>query len=119
MAFQVETKDAVLHAINEEFVEAVEVLLEHEETIHREGEPHVSHSGVQCDQICQNFSPFLQNFNRIWDILGIVLGYFCKQIRCQIGLSKLTNLVILPPPPRGIKTYVFNGGLGASLSAHF
>ncbi len=31
-----------MHAINEEFVEAVEVLLEHEETIHKEGEPHVS-----------------------------------------------------------------------------
>ena len=39
---QVETKDALLHAINEEFVEAVEVLLEHEETIHLEGTPHVS-----------------------------------------------------------------------------
>ena len=38
---QVETKDALLHAINEEFVEAVEVLLEHEETIHQEGTPHV------------------------------------------------------------------------------
>ena len=37
-----ETKDALLHAINEEFVEAVEVLLEHEETIHLEGTPHVS-----------------------------------------------------------------------------
>ena len=35
---QVETKDALLHAINEEFVEAVEVLLEHEETIHQEFE---------------------------------------------------------------------------------
>ena len=39
---QVETKDALLHAINEEYVEAVELLLEHEETIHREGELHVS-----------------------------------------------------------------------------
>ena len=38
---QVETKDALLHAINEEYVEAVEVLLEHEEGIHKEGEPHV------------------------------------------------------------------------------
>ena len=35
---QVETKDALLHAINEEYVEAVEVLLEHEESIHRDGE---------------------------------------------------------------------------------
>ena len=34
---KVETKDALLHAINEEYVEAVEVLLEHEESIHEEG----------------------------------------------------------------------------------
>ena len=35
---QVETKDALLHAINEEYVEAVEVLLDHEESIHKDGE---------------------------------------------------------------------------------
>ena len=45
-SIQVETKDALLHAINEEFVEAVEVLLEHEETIHHEGTPHVSRSNI-------------------------------------------------------------------------
>lgn len=38
----VETKDALLEAINQEFVEAVELLLEHEELIHQEGEPYVS-----------------------------------------------------------------------------
>lgn len=38
----VETKDALLEAINQEFVEAVELLLEHEEIIHKEGEPYVS-----------------------------------------------------------------------------
>lgn len=38
----VETKDALLHAINAEFVEAVELLLEHEELIHKDGEPYVS-----------------------------------------------------------------------------
>ena len=38
---QVETKDALLHAINEEYVEAVEMLLEHEESVHVPGEPHV------------------------------------------------------------------------------
>lgn len=37
----VKTKDALLHAINVEFVEAVELLLEHEELIHKEGEPYV------------------------------------------------------------------------------
>ena len=43
---QVETKDALLHAINEEYVEAVEVLLDHEESIHTEGEPWIS---IICD----------------------------------------------------------------------
>jgi hypothetical protein len=38
----VETRDALLEAINQEFVEAVELLLEHEELIHKEGEPYVS-----------------------------------------------------------------------------
>lgn len=38
----VETKDALLQAINAEFVEAVELLLEHEELIHKDGELYVS-----------------------------------------------------------------------------
>lgn len=38
----VETKDALLEAINQEFVEAVELLLEHEELIHKEGDLYVS-----------------------------------------------------------------------------
>ncbi|XP_028025367.1 transient-receptor-potential-like protein [Bombyx mandarina] len=36
----VETRDALLQAINAEFVEAVELLLEHEELIHKDGEPY-------------------------------------------------------------------------------
>ena len=39
--FKVETRDALLHAIDEEYVEAVEVLLENEEMTHKEGELHV------------------------------------------------------------------------------
>lgn len=38
----VQTKDALLQAINAEFVEAVELLLEHEELIHEDGQPYVS-----------------------------------------------------------------------------
>ena len=38
----VETRDALLHAIDAEFVEAVEVLLEHEEVVHKEGDKYVS-----------------------------------------------------------------------------
>lgn len=37
--FQV--NDALLHAISEEYVEAVEMLLYHEETTHKPGEPYV------------------------------------------------------------------------------
>lgn len=42
----VHTKDALLQAINAEFVEAVELLLEHEELIHLEGDPYVSNRGM-------------------------------------------------------------------------
>lgn len=38
----VQTKDALLQAINAEFVEAVELLLEHEELIHKHPAPYVS-----------------------------------------------------------------------------
>lgn len=37
----VEAQDALLHAISEEFVEAVELLLDHEETVTAEGQQHV------------------------------------------------------------------------------
>lgn len=47
----VEMKDALLHAINEEFVEAVELLLDNEDQIHIEGQPHVSQP-----QVCYLFS---------------------------------------------------------------
>lgn len=33
--------DALLHAISEEYVEAVEMLLYHEETTHKPGDPYV------------------------------------------------------------------------------
>ena len=37
-----DTQDALLHAIDKEFVEAVELLLEHEELIHHDGTEYVS-----------------------------------------------------------------------------
>lgn len=40
----VETKDALLHSVDVGFVEAAELLLEHEELIHKEGELYVSRS---------------------------------------------------------------------------
>ena len=52
---QVDTKDGLLQAINAEFVEAVELLLEHEELIHKEGELYVRNSyelGVMNIYLC-------------------------------------------------------------------
>lgn len=43
-----ETKDALLHSIDVGFVEAAELLLEHEELIHKDGEPYVSPSCENC-----------------------------------------------------------------------
>lgn len=38
----IEVKDALLHAISEEYVEAVEMLLQYEERIHEPEKPYVS-----------------------------------------------------------------------------
>lgn len=43
----VETRDALLEAIDQEFVEAVELLLEHEELIRKEGDPYVNFKQYQ------------------------------------------------------------------------
>lgn len=37
----IKVNDALLHAISEEYVEAVEMLLYHEETTHKAGDPYV------------------------------------------------------------------------------
>ncbi|KAF2366307.1 Transient receptor potential channel [Trinorchestia longiramus] len=49
-----DTKDSLLHAIDVEFVEAVEVLLEHEEVIHKDGEPY---SWEKIDRHTASFTP--------------------------------------------------------------
>ncbi|CAG0890670.1 unnamed protein product [Cyprideis torosa] len=50
----VKTGDALLHAIEQEFVEAVELLLEHEELIHKSGEPY---SWQRVDSRIAEFTP--------------------------------------------------------------
>ncbi|XP_046394033.1 transient-receptor-potential-like protein [Ischnura elegans] len=71
----IETKDALLHAINAEFVEAVELLLEHEELIHRDGEPY---SWERMDWNTASFSPditplILAAHKNNYEILKILL----------------------------------------------
>lgn len=41
LEFEILVKDGLLHAISEEYVEAVEMLLYHEETNHKPGDPYV------------------------------------------------------------------------------
>jgi len=48
-------KDNLLHAINAEFVEAVELLLQYEELVHTEGEPYVSNCKTH---ICIQYNIF-------------------------------------------------------------
>lgn len=43
----IKVNDALLHAISEEYVEAVELLLYHEETHHEPGKPYVTHFAFQ------------------------------------------------------------------------
>ncbi|XP_023246118.1 transient receptor potential protein isoform X2 [Copidosoma floridanum] len=50
----IQVKDSLLHAIKEEYVEAVEVLLEHEEKIHQPGQPY---SWEAVDRSASNFTP--------------------------------------------------------------
>lgn len=48
--YSVDTKDALLHAISEEFVEAVEMLLDHEDGIQSKEGHHVSFSIHQTNE---------------------------------------------------------------------
>jgi len=69
------TRDALLHAIDKEFVEAVELLLEHEELIHKEGDPY---SWENVDRTTSSFTPditplILAAHRNNYEILKILL----------------------------------------------
>ncbi|EEB10642.1 transient receptor potential protein, putative [Pediculus humanus corporis] len=71
----IKVKDALLHAIKEEFVEAVEVLLEWEEKIHVDGEPY---SWEAVDSASATFTPditplILAAHTNNYEILKILL----------------------------------------------
>lgn len=71
----VKTADALLHAIEQEFVEAVELLLEHEELIHKEGDPY---SWESIDRDLASFTPeitplILAAHRNNYEILKILL----------------------------------------------
>ena len=70
LEFKVETKDALLHAIHEEYVEAVEVLLDHEESIHRDGEPWVRMNISSSSSKMHSNQPSVTSTSRQRRILG-------------------------------------------------
>lgn len=81
---RVDTKDALLHAISEEFVEAVEVLLDHEDCSHRDGDPHVS-SRSACWNVAQmNKVQGEQEKKTRWEICEVEVTIWRKTM-----LSKL------------------------------
>lgn len=52
-------QDALLHAIKEEYVEAVEILLQHEEKTHVAGQPYVSQRTLHSRQFLFIYRLFL------------------------------------------------------------
>lgn len=64
------TKDSLLHAIDVEFVEAVELLLEHEELIHQEGEPYVC-----------SFSIYIY----------CTTNKYCRKLNCKISVFVIVS----------------------------
>lgn len=78
--FQVETKDALLHSINEEFVEAVEVLLDYEHR-YRAGQVPVSRDdlSIRFSQVNYVFYTRRSLTNYDWTIseLGSHSGGYC------------------------------------------
>ncbi|CAN8012504.1 unnamed protein product, partial [Ixodes pacificus] len=92
LGHRVDTKDALLHAISEEYVEAVEVLLEREEATRKPGQPH---SWEAIDRDTAAFTPdmtplILAAHRDNYEILKILLdrGYTFQVphgVRCSCG----------------------------------
>lgn len=69
----VEMKDALLHAINEDFVEAVELLLDHEDQIHIPGQPH-SWEAFERETFTNDITPLVLAAHRNnYEIVKIIL----------------------------------------------
>ncbi|KAJ6222598.1 hypothetical protein RDWZM_001143 [Blomia tropicalis] len=69
----IEMKDALLHAINEEFVEAVELLLDQENLIHIPDSPH-SWETTECETFTSDITPLVLAAHRNnYEIIKILL----------------------------------------------
>ncbi|KAI4463491.1 transient receptor potential channel [Holotrichia oblita] len=82
----VETKDALLHSINVEFVEAVELLLDHEELIHKDGEPYECKSEyLELRKQCQQFAVDLLHQSRTSEELAVILNHDPDKPSYEVG----------------------------------
>ncbi|KAG8194405.1 hypothetical protein JTE90_011017 [Oedothorax gibbosus] len=85
-----ESRDSLLHAIEAEYVEAVDLLLEHEDIVYKEGQPH-SWEKVDCDisTFTSEISPLLLAAHKDnYEILKILLDKGATlpmphDVRCQ------------------------------------
>lgn len=92
----IEVKDALLQAINVEFVEAVELLLEYEELVHKEGEPYVSAYNLCTHTFCVYDRPFatLTAFQS-WEKVDWNIGTFAPDITPIILAAHRNNYEII------------------------
>lgn len=79
--YNVDTKDALLHAISEEFVEAVEMLLDHEDGNRNKEGHHVSFD--QKEIFCWNFvSVDVLLLGHKWYVIIV----FCREIQITFAI---------------------------------
>lgn len=75
-------KDNLLHAINAEFVEAVELLLQYEELVHTEGDPYVSETSTHIGSCIEKLILMKIKFKFIV-IIGEKLHYYYSSALIQ------------------------------------
>lgn len=78
----VEMRDSLLHAINEEFVEAVEILLDQEKEIWEEGTPH-SWEAIERETFTADITPLILSAHKNnYEIIKILLDRGVSPIPC-------------------------------------
>lgn len=91
----VETRDALLEAIDQEFVEAVELLLEHEELIRKEGDPYVNYRKKYQVQVFWFQTFFSLRCRQSWQKVDINIAQYPPEITPLILAAHKNNYEII------------------------